>query len=620
MGCALRFITSVIVFTSISVSAQVNSWMNPLSGAWDDATSWSLGVLPGSLQSVMITNSNWKAVAINPSTPINFPDSMTVSNLTISGSTNTENTLLLNYFGTAVPLTVLNGLTLQDGGQILDLNSGLVVQSGTIVVTNSQIGQDGGLVSTTNAQMNLSDAEYNLTNGVFEGGVVWVGTGPVSGRFNQYGGTATIATLDLGTPTTGSSGSYCLYGGNLNLPGGLSLTGDNNSFSSYFQAGGTNQTTGVFIEPGIFGGSPSFTLNGGLLADNNVSLEADAFGTVTLNQNGGSHVITNTLLIVGGSPNGNYVFPATYNLNGGTLSAGAIELAADDGDSVFALSNGSVNAGTIYAHSLGYYLSDNSRFTLSGGTLGCSNLTVDDGGDRLNQSGGALVVSNLLDFGGSRNVGRIYYAIYTFTGGTLTASNINITGDWIIGDGGTNRISNPGYFSLAQTLVISNAVEQLGNFILASNATINLAGSASLLSFANSSGETWAGNATLLVTNWNGNPSGGGAEQLKFGTDQSGLTSAQLGQIWFSVNGSTNLYGAKILPTGEVVPNQTIAPSVAYSMKGNNFVVSWPAGWTLQAATNVPGPYSDVLNATSPYTNDMILQPQQFFRLRQSTQ
>ncbi|HZV33973.1 MAG TPA: hypothetical protein VFB72_05305, partial [Verrucomicrobiae bacterium] len=117
--------------------------MNPLSGAWDDATSWSLGVLPGSLQSVMITNSNWKAVAINPSTPINFPDSMTVSNLTISGSTNTENTLLLNYFGTAVPLTVLNGLTLQDGGQILDLNSGLVVQSGTIVVTNSQIGQDG---------------------------------------------------------------------------------------------------------------------------------------------------------------------------------------------------------------------------------------------------------------------------------------------------------------------------------------------------------------------------------------------------------------------------------------------------------------------------------------------
>ena len=46
---------------------------------------------------------------------------MTVSALTIQGSTNTENALLLNFFGTAVPLTVLNGLTVSNNGQILDL-------------------------------------------------------------------------------------------------------------------------------------------------------------------------------------------------------------------------------------------------------------------------------------------------------------------------------------------------------------------------------------------------------------------------------------------------------------------------------------------------------------------
>ena len=125
----------------------------------------------------MITNSVWKAVAINPSTPINFPGSMTVSNLTIRGATNTENTLLLNSFGTTVPLTVLNGLTLQDGAQILNFNSGLVVQSGTITITNSEIIQDGGFIRTTNAQMNLSDSEYDLTNGVFEAGSVWIGLG-----------------------------------------------------------------------------------------------------------------------------------------------------------------------------------------------------------------------------------------------------------------------------------------------------------------------------------------------------------------------------------------------------------------------------------------------------------
>jgi len=132
-----------------SVSAQVNSWINPASGNWDQALNWSLGVLPDSSQSVLITNSVWKAVAINSSTPINFPGSMTVSNLTIRGAWDKENSLLLNYFGTAMPLTVLNGVTLQDSARILNFNSALIVQGGTIVVTNGQLVQDGGFVRTT---------------------------------------------------------------------------------------------------------------------------------------------------------------------------------------------------------------------------------------------------------------------------------------------------------------------------------------------------------------------------------------------------------------------------------------------------------------------------------------
>src|SRR5262245_44750286 len=103
--------------------AQVNSWTNATSGNWDQPANWSLGTLPNSSQSVLITNSGWKAVAINPSTPADFPDSMTVNSLTIRGATNTENTLLLNFAGTVVPLTVLNGVTLADGGRIANFNS-----------------------------------------------------------------------------------------------------------------------------------------------------------------------------------------------------------------------------------------------------------------------------------------------------------------------------------------------------------------------------------------------------------------------------------------------------------------------------------------------------------------
>src|SRR5438105_4397660 len=247
MGRALCFVAAVVAFTS-TVSAQVNSWINPTSGNWDQASNWSLGVLPGSSQSVMITNSGWKAVAINPSTPSNFPDSMTISNLTVRGATNTENTLLLNNFGTAVPLTVLNGVTLQDDGRIVNFNSGLVVQGGTIFITNSTMIQDGGFVRTTNATMYLQNATYNLTNGFFEAGQISFGV-PVSARFNQYGGTAVISSLYFGQgPYGGAGGNYALYGGNLSLPNGLWLQFGNSS-SSYFQAGRTNRTMNV----GVYG-------------------------------------------------------------------------------------------------------------------------------------------------------------------------------------------------------------------------------------------------------------------------------------------------------------------------------------------------------------------------------
>ncbi len=606
----------VVPNQAISNSGVVNSWINPASGNWDDASSWSLGVLPDSSQSVLITNSGWKAVAINPSTPINFPGSMTVSSLAIQGATNTENTLLLNFFGTTVPLTVLNGLTLRDGAQILNFNSGLEVQGGTITVTNSQINQDGGFVGTTGAPMYLQNAVYNLTNGLFEGGQVLLGL-PVRASFNQYGGTVVISNLVFGRNNThGAGGTYALYGGNLNLPNGLTINGDNNASSFYFQAGGTNRTTTVSLEAGLFGVSPGFTLNDGLLADNDVNMLGDDFGGITIAQNGGTHTVSNALTIAGGAAaTGGAPLPSAYQLNGGTLSARSIILAGQNGDAHFIQSNGLAQAELIQAGAPAdwFYVTD---LNLSGGTLTCSNLLSDNGVNNITQHGGVLVVSNTLGFSGyNQPFQRPSYSQYEFLGGTLNASNINVGGVWIIGDSSTNRINNPGTCSLSHTLVISNAVEQFGRFILASNALIDLAGSASRLSFANSSGESWTGGALLVVSNWNGNLSGGGAEQLKFGTNQSGLTPAELSQIQF--NYSSNLYSAKILSTGEVVPDHVILPSVVFARQGNNLILTWPPGWSLQTATNVLGSYIDILGATSPYTNDMALEPQRFFRVRQ---
>jgi hypothetical protein len=424
-----------------------------------------------------------------------------------------------------------------------------------------------------------------------------------------------ITNLGLASFTRGAiENGYSLYGGTLDLPDGMNLTGEGGGVS-YLQAGGTNRTTQVKIEPDYGGYVGGFTLNGGLLADSGFQLMAGYETPISIEQNGGSHVVTNTLLILGYATHA-VSDPATYNLNGGTLSAGVLELDANDGDSVFVQSNATTSAGTVYAHSEGYYLSFNTFITLASGTLSCSNFTTDDGRGTFNQSGGALIVSNLLNFGGSRNVGgpTIYYGRYTFTGGTVTASNINIT-DWVIGDGSTSRISNPGFFSLSHLLQISNAVEQLGRFVLPTNATVDLAGSASRLSFARSSGETWAGGATLVVADWNGNPSGGGAEQLKFGTDQSGLTPAQLSAIQFAnpAGMPAGNYPAMILASGEVVP--AAGSRIAVSSYPGNMVISWSGNYQLLSSTNVMGPYTVITGATSPYTNSFN-EPQRFFRLR----
>jgi len=595
-----------------SSSGPVNSWTNSASGNWASAN-WSLGILPNSSQTVLIANPGSKTVSINATTPVDFPGSMTVSNLFIEGATNTQNTLVLNNSGIGLPLTVINALTLKDNAQIVSINSGLYVQYGTITVTNSQLNQDGGYIDATNA-MKLQNSVLNVTNGAFNVAKVFIGN-PTSSRFNQYGGTVNIGLLGFSSYGGTNLNGYWLYGGMLNLPGGMGIYGESGG-ASYFQSGGTNYTSDIVIEPDYGGLRPGFTLNGGLLADSSVKLVSGYKTSISIDQNGGSQLITNSLLIEGSSANGFSTDPATYNMNGGTLSAGVIELNADEGDSLFVQSNATVFAGTVYTHSAGYFSGHNTHVTLSGGTLTALNYTNIDGNGTLNQSGGALVVSNLLTFGGSRDVGIMLYGTYTLTGGTLSASNIDISGIFNIGDGTSNRITNPGAFTLSHLLQISNAVEQLGHFVLAgTNATISLAGSASHLSFANSSGEAWTGGATLSITGWNGNASGGGAEQLRFGTDQSGLTAAQLSQIQFDIG--TNVYSAKILASGEVVPNTAVGPSVNFSTQGNNFVLNWPGGWTLQSATNVLGPYTDVPGATSPFTNDMTLNPQLFFRLRQ---
>ena len=77
------------------------------------------------------------------------------------------------------------------------------------------------------------------------------------------------------------------------------------------------------------------------------------------------------------------------------------------------------------------------------------------------------------------------------------------------------------------------------------------------------------------------------------------------------LTGEAPFDGVQVIKNVVAVP-----PTMSIQTSGGQAIISWnPAGGTLQSSTNVSGPYSDVLGATSPYTTSLNAATQQFFRV-----
>ena len=295
-----------------------------------------------------------------------------------------------------------------------------------------------------------------------------------------------------------------------------------------------------------------------------------------------------------GSTGGNSLFLT----NGGAISVLSVTTGAGNADTVNAplvlLPGSSTTAGT-------YTFSNNSGTAshplIIGGTVTGGTTTQ---GITLTLTGsntGANTVSGAISNGGATNgiaLSKIGLGTWVLTGnntytgttsvsaGTLTVSGAGANQAL----GGTTQITVSGTGTLLQTTsneIKDNAdmtlsggtyrlnggvsegtggpagVPGLGSLTLTSNSIIDLSGT-DLLHFANSSTivdptNIWTG--TLSIWNWSGIPvSGGGSEQLLFGTDQLGLSPAQLAMIQFYSGPGTGAFtpGAVILSTGEIVP------------------------------------------------------------------
>lgn len=169
-------------------------------------------------------------------------------------------------------------------------------------------------------------------------------------------------------------------------------------------------------------------------------------------------------------------------------------------------------------------------------------------------AGTTTINSGTLNAGGIHTLGATS-SVTANSGGTLLFSGattdrindvapINLNGATIQTGGLSEYTASP----------LSTVLPGMGALTLTSTNTIDLGNFASIISFADSHNETWAG--TLRILNWTGTiGTGNGTDQVYFGTDANGLTSSQLNQIsFYSDNGTTLLGTAQILGDGEIVP------------------------------------------------------------------
>jgi hypothetical protein len=556
--------------------AQNNSWTNPASGNWQDA-SWSLGKIPGTNQNVLLTNAGWKAVQIGAGTEQSFPQSLNVNSVTISSPTNSFNTLLMNFAGSATPLTV-KSLSVGSNSAMTMISSALQLNgsTGSAMMIGGEFNQNDSVVAGNQIKVGyIGEGVYNFNSGYLTVSSLWVGGSPI-GVFNQNGGTNGFGITELdGGKYVLSNGFFgatiyfdggvfqqeggvlhsdlTLFNGNYVLDGGVHqgstavpyYNGFTSGTAGMQQSGGTNYGD---LNIGSYGFG-RYTMSGGVSFAGSVTVGYDG----SYNQSGGTQSIAGMINVNEQQIAYNTYEGGFFNLDGGLVSASGMFVAG------YYTQTGGTNflAGNVTIQGV------ESSLTLSGGLLTANNVTAIPGfvgGIFLN--GGTLVVTNTLSMGGNGSFPNWQGFV---GGGQLIVSDISLTpqasfscGDGTIVQSGTLTLANADFYAGSNSM-------QFGRLCLSNggntNSTVHLPSGASVLHFADSSSVTWSNEPMLMVDGWSGSLFGGGPQQIIFGNNAGALTAGQLGKIQFQnpAGLAAGTYPAKILASGEIVPNSGAA-------------------------------------------------------------
>ena len=446
---SMLIVAAICALVCSASHAQTNSWTNPSGGFWDDFRNWSLGVRPTNSDFVFIKNAPSKTVTIDWYTSGTYPDSMTISDLTVSASGGVTNTLFLSDAGTTTPLQIHDTLMIVSGGALLMTNSSLLV------------GDVAGVNFALEAPAAFSGANF------LAGGVA------VGYSSNSVG---SVTVIDGETAFTNGYMTIGFYGSaQVTLLSGSLQTEDDISAPN-----------GMFVGFGPASQGVVSIFEGQLLVPEQLSLGEDAGSAGQLWLDGGQIIATNNFLVtVGGNAVGQAVVSngqiaasyiivgdalgssGTLTLAGGTINiSGAMTIAQGQNATGSVFITGGQLSVTNQGVSVGGF--GVGQMTVSNGSLLARNVIVGDcenSQGTLTVAGGAVSVASSMTAGARAYMGTATTTnanaggVIQMTGGSLTVTNQSGTGLLTIGRSGNGSlVQNGGLVQVDQLTIAASSV------------------------------------------------------------------------------------------------------------------------------------------------------------------
>lgn len=498
------------------------------------------------------------------------------------------------------PSSSNNFVLVSGSGSIWSNTSSLHVgnnsRNNTIFVTN------GGRVNDHNSAVGFDLSASNNLAVISDPGSLWF-TDYNFFKVGDYGSgnTAIITNGGVASVYIGIVGSHSGAQNNR-----LIIAGANSSFTNigYLDVGGQGSRNTLVVTNGGTVAGP-YTFIGDLSGtSNNVVVVADPNSLIANDDLCvvGWHGSANTLLITnGGTVNNGFCYVGMYGDANNNLAVIAGTNSSWNGGGVYCGIDGSANSilvtngGQLIATSqsyVGMYADSMSNsvviagagsvwsngWFLEFGSTGPANTLVITNGGKLSVGGNVYIgtnptsTNNLVHIGSGGTL-----AIDPLSGGQINVvrgrlellGNNSVLTPGIAVVGGSSlvfgadsstvvgRVNDDAFLALDDgKLLTAGFSETLGQFFLSSDSTVDLGNGASVLRFAASDTATWTSGAKLSVLGWSGSRTGGGTDQLIFGTNNTALTAAQLASVQF-INPDglpPYVYEAWILSNGEVVP------------------------------------------------------------------